>query len=207
MSLHSGSWGFLLGAAIELEMSVVRSDIFCCSMQGHMSQDFLTADFYIDESMPSSYSDSNGVAVLASSGQPLVPSQSDALTSELQRQLDEKSASLLVMQKNLDQERAELCEFRRSLSCLHKAAAAIRDSCHSDAASLRQDLSAARLMLAEHASQVNSAVEDALQALLARAERDQVGSIAALLLEKKCLVENCYGVEPLNAITGLCTSQ
>ncbi|KAG0413184.1 hypothetical protein HPB47_009658 [Ixodes persulcatus] len=141
---------------------------------GHASQDFMTADFYIDESMPSSYSDSNGLA--PASGAPpasLARGPQDAVAAELQRQLEEKIAALSSTQRDLEQERARRQELRRRLCGLREVAAVVCASSRSDVASLRQDLEAARRMLSDHACQMGSAVDDALQALLARAERDQ----------------------------------
>uniref|UniRef100_A0A131XVB8 RB1-inducible coiled-coil protein 1 n=1 Tax=Ixodes ricinus TaxID=34613 RepID=A0A131XVB8_IXORI len=147
---------------------------------GHASQDFMTADFYIDESMPSSYSDSNGLA--PASGAPpasLARGPHDAVAAELQRQLEEKIAALSSTQRDLEQERARRQELRRRLCGLREVAAVVCASSRSDVASLRQDLEAARRMLSDHACQMGSAVDDALQALLARAERDQAQAVAA----------------------------
>lgn len=147
---------------------------------GHASQDFMTADFYIDESMPSSYSDSNGLA--PASGAPpasLARGPQDAVAAELQRQLEEKIAALSSTQRDLEQERARRQELRRRLCGLREVAAVVCTSSRSDVASLRQDLEAARQMLSDHACQMGSAVDDALQALLARAERDQAQAVAA----------------------------
>ncbi|CAN8001479.1 unnamed protein product [Ixodes hexagonus] len=166
----------------EAALDATRQDVMVQSPDslGHASQDFMTADFYIDESMPSSYSDSNGVAP-ASGAAPtsLARSPQDAVTAELQRQLEEKTAALSSTQRDLEQERAQRQELKRRLSGLREVAAVVCASSRSDAASLRQDLEAARQVLSDHACQMGSAVDDALQALLTRAERDQAQAVAA----------------------------
>lgn len=160
-------------------------DTVLCSPDslGHALQDFQTADFYIDESMPSSISDSNGVAPLPSTAVPssavAAPSQQVGIATELQRQLDEKSAALLAAQKELERERAKRLELKRSLTGLCEAAAAACASSRSDAASLRSDLAAARQMLSQEASLIGAAMDTALQALLARLENEKAVSVAA----------------------------
>ncbi|KAK8759858.1 hypothetical protein V5799_028873 [Amblyomma americanum] len=160
-------------------------DTVLCSPDslGHASQDFQTADFYIDESMPSSISDSNGVATLPSTVVPsstaVAPSQQSGVAAELQRQLEEKSAALLAAQKELERERAERLELRHSLTGLCEVAAAACASSRSDAASLRSDLAAARQMLSQEASFIGAAMDTALQALLARLENEKAASVAA----------------------------
>ncbi|XP_075524747.1 uncharacterized protein LOC142557066 isoform X1 [Dermacentor variabilis] len=152
--------------------------------QGHTSQDFQTADFYIDESMPSSISDSNGVlpaapGVVAPTSAAAAPVQQAHVAAELQRQLEEKSAVLLATQKELERERVERQELRHGLTSLCEAAAAVCSDSRSDAASLREDLAAARQMLSQEASLIGAAMDTALQALLARLENEKAASIAA----------------------------
>lgn len=161
-------------------------DAILCSPDslGHTSQDFQTADFYIDESMPSSISDSNGVVPAAPSVVPpssavAAPVQQAQVTAELQRQLEEKSAALLTAQKELERERAERQELRHGLTSLCEAAAAVCSDSRSDAVSLREDLAAARQMLSQEASLIGAAMDTALQALLARLENEKAASIAA----------------------------
>lgn len=166
----------------ETPLDVTRQDAAVLSPDslGHASQDFMTADFYIDESMPSSYSDSNGVAATSGTAPAsLARCPQDILTAELQRQLEEKTAALSSAQRDLEQERAQRQELKRRLCSLREVAAAVCASSRSDAASLRQDLQAACQMLSDHACLMGSAVDDALQALLARAERDQAQAVAA----------------------------
>ncbi|KAH6921453.1 hypothetical protein HPB50_000601 [Hyalomma asiaticum] len=144
----------------------------------------LLADFYIDESMPSSISDSNGVVPVtpgaaATSSAMAAPAQQAQMAAELQRQLDERSAALLAAQEELERERVERRELRHGLTKLCEAAAAVCADSRSDAASLREDLAAARQMLSHEASLIGAAMDTALQALLARLENEKAASIAA----------------------------
>lgn len=177
--------GIKADSADILGMPVPQDAILCSpDSLGHTSHDFQTADFYIDESMPSSISDSNGVVPVtpgaaAPSSAMAVPAQQAHMAAELQRQLDERSAALLAAQEELERERVERRELRHGLTKLCEAAAAVCADSRSDAASLREDLAAARQMLSHEASLIGAAMDTALQALLARLENEKAASIAA----------------------------
>lgn len=177
--------GIKADSADILGMPVPQDAILCSpDSLGHTSHDFQTADFYIDESMPSSISDSNGVVPVtpgaaAPSSAMAAPAQQAQMAAELQRQLDERSAALLAAQEELERERVERRELRHGLTKLCEAAAAVCADSRSDAASLREDLAAARQMLSHEASLIGAAMDTALQALLARLENEKAASIAA----------------------------
>lgn len=177
--------GIKADSADILGMPVPQDAILCSpDSLGHTSHDFQTADFYIDESMPSSISDSNGVVPVtpgtaAPSSAMAAPAQQAHMAAELQRQLDERSAALLAAQEELERERVERRELRHGLTKLCEAAAAVCADSRSDAASLREDLAAARQMLSHEASLIGAAMDTALQALLARLENEKAASIAA----------------------------
>lgn len=59
------------------------------------SQEFMTADFYIDESMPSSYTESNGMTGIVK--HPSLKSH-HIVTAELQHQLEEKHTLINLLQ-------------------------------------------------------------------------------------------------------------
>ena len=65
------------------------------------SQEFVTAEFYIDESMPSSYTESNATSgTTASSSRHLPPlvKTHHVITAELQKQLEDKNSAISVLQ-------------------------------------------------------------------------------------------------------------
>lgn len=152
---------------------------------GVASEDFQTADFYIDESMPSSISDSHGVvplveAMAASTTTVTAPSQQvDATAELLRRELEEKSAALLAAEKELERERAEGQELRRGLTGLCETASAACANCRSDMATLRSDLASAHRMLSQEADLIGAALDTALQALSARLEAEKAASVEA----------------------------
>lgn len=151
---------------------------------GVASEDFQTADFYIDESMPSSISDSHGVvplveAMAASTRTVTVPCQQVDATAELRRELEEKSAALQAAEKELARERAEGQELRRGLAGLCKAASAACSNCRSDMATLRSDLASVHQTLSTEADLIGGALDTALQALSARLEREKAASVEA----------------------------
>lgn len=151
---------------------------------GLASEDFQTADFYIDESMPSSISDSHGVvplveAMAASTTTVTAPSQQVDAMAELRRELEEKSTALLIAEKELESERAERQELRRGLAGLCEAASAACSNSRSDMASLRLDLASAHEMLSHEAVLIGAALDTALQALSARLEQEKAASVEA----------------------------
>lgn len=62
------------------------------------SQEFVTAEFYIDESMPSSYTESSGTAASGPRHHlPLVKTH-HVITAELQQQLEDKNTAIIALQ-------------------------------------------------------------------------------------------------------------
>lgn len=62
------------------------------------SQEFVTAEFYIDESMPSSYTESGGTANSSSRHPPSLVKTHHVITAELQQQLEERDAIITTLQ-------------------------------------------------------------------------------------------------------------
>ncbi|XP_076053799.1 autophagy-related 17 isoform X3 [Oratosquilla oratoria] len=92
------------------------------------SQEFVTAEFYIDESMPSSYTESNGTNGTNASGSGsqggggrhhsnLVKSH-HVVTAELQKQLEEKTDTIISLQADLTENKEEMDRLRSRLSAL-----------------------------------------------------------------------------------------
>uniref|UniRef100_A0A224Z7I7 RB1-inducible coiled-coil protein 1 n=1 Tax=Rhipicephalus zambeziensis TaxID=60191 RepID=A0A224Z7I7_9ACAR len=175
--------GLKADAADILGMPVPQDAILCSpDSLGHTSHDFQTADFYIDESMPSSISDSNGIVPVAPSAVPpssAVPAQQAHVAAELQRQLDERSTALLAAQEELERERVKRQELRCAVTNVCETAAAVCADSRSTADSIRKDLAAALQMVSTDASAIGAAMDTALQALLARLENEKAASIAA----------------------------
>lgn len=174
--------GLKADAADILGMPVPQDAILCSpDSLGHTSHDFQTADFYIDESMPSSISDSNGIVPVTPSTVPpssAAPAQQDHAAAELQRQLDERSAALLAAQEELERERVKRQELRRAVTNVCEAATVVCADYRSNAASIREDLAAALQTMSNEASVIGAAMDTALQALLARLENEKAASIA-----------------------------
>lgn len=174
--------GLKADAADLLGMPVPQEAILCSpDSLGHTSNDFQTADFYIDESMPSSISDSNGIVPVAPSPVPpssAAPAQQAHVAAELQRQLDERNTALLAVQEELERERIKRQELRCAVTNVCEAAAAVCADSRSTAASIRDDLAAALQMVSNDASAIGAAMDTALQALLDKLENDKAASIA-----------------------------
>ncbi|XP_067001490.2 RB1-inducible coiled-coil protein 1 isoform X2 [Anabrus simplex] len=104
-----------------------------CSMYSpgpsHQSQqqEFTTADFYIDESMPSSYTESNSIKCHHQSA------------PELQRQIEDMHALIALLQENLGNTRDEVERLRKFLS-------STSHSVLESAMQLRDDVSAVRTL-------------------------------------------------------------
>lgn len=64
------------------------------------SQEFVTAEFYIDESMPSSYTESNGTTgtTASSTWHPPLVKTHHVITAELQKQLEDKDTAIFSLQ-------------------------------------------------------------------------------------------------------------
>lgn len=117
---------------------------------GNASQDFMTADFYIDESMPSSYSDSNGATVR--NGGSLVKSH-HVVVAELQQQLEDKSNGLATTEQGeLQRSHSQLRRLQGALLGLRAMVCVAQSQMRGDLGSLREDLLRAQLFVVQQCS-------------------------------------------------------
>ncbi|CAL4073795.1 unnamed protein product [Meganyctiphanes norvegica] len=113
--------------------------------------EFVTAEFYIDESMPSSYTESNDAAsdITASSSRGLPGHGSNmvkthhVITAELQRQLEEKNVALLLLQSELTDSQSEVERLSERLNALSTL------DCKDQVVNLKDELSRLRLQVKE----------------------------------------------------------
>ncbi|XP_064486648.1 RB1-inducible coiled-coil protein 1-like isoform X1 [Ornithodoros turicata] len=115
--------------------------------QGNTSQDFMTADFYIDESMPSSYSDSNGTTVRNNGS---LTKSHHVIVAELQQQLEEKNENLAeAEQGELQQNYEQLRRLRGVALGLRAMVCVTQSQMRSDLKSLREDLERAHRFIVD----------------------------------------------------------
>ncbi|XP_042905070.1 RB1-inducible coiled-coil protein 1 isoform X4 [Parasteatoda tepidariorum] len=107
-----------------------------------ISTDFQAAEYYIDDSMPSSYTESNATSPLMR-GNRMVKSH-HVVVAELQRQVDEKSGALVVTKSSLENTHSNILKLHAKLSALQKFIQELHGSFRSDfsnfKASVTEDL-------------------------------------------------------------------
>ncbi|XP_042209563.1 RB1-inducible coiled-coil protein 1-like [Homarus americanus] len=102
------------------------------------SQEFVTAEYYIDESMPSSYTESGGTAASCSRHPPPMVKTHHVITAELQQQLEDKNSAILNLQTDLTQAKEEVDQLQQRLSALASL------QCQDEVLSLKSELASLR---------------------------------------------------------------
>ncbi|KAG8187084.1 hypothetical protein JTE90_016180 [Oedothorax gibbosus] len=124
-----------------LKISRARSDGDAISpMQERLkssdSMDFQSAEYYIDDSMPSSYSESNATSPLMR-GSRMVKSH-HVVVAELQRQLEEKSAALASTSSSLETSHSNILKVHAKMSTLQKFIEELQGTLQSDLSHLKE---------------------------------------------------------------------
>ncbi|XP_063594910.1 RB1-inducible coiled-coil protein 1-like [Penaeus indicus] len=104
------------------------------------SQEFVTAEFYIDESMPSSYTESNGTTgtTASSTWHPPLVKTHHVITAELQKQLEDKDTAIFSLQSDLNQAKDEVDRLQQRLNALASL------DCKDAVVSLKRELASLR---------------------------------------------------------------
>ncbi|XP_022248429.1 RB1-inducible coiled-coil protein 1-like isoform X2 [Limulus polyphemus] len=162
---------------------------FPLSNSNFVSHDFLTADFYIDESLPSSYTESNGTSG-AGRGSHMVKSHHQVI-AELQKQLEEKHSTLLDVQEELQSNKLKLYQLQSTVTALEDLAKLVQRSLRSDLANLQDKVLQSRQGVLENLLSLSSKVQQAVEHVHVELGQIQKQAVQEVLdiAEKEHLVE------------------
>lgn len=121
------------------------------------SQEFFSADFFIDESMPSSYTESNGTT----RGSQTMKSH-HVLIAELQRQLEDKASTLISVQRDLDINRSHLEKVQDRMSSLQRIAWEVSNQLKTDILQLRDQILQGKEIFLEETANITMQLNNSL---------------------------------------------
>ncbi|XP_069193835.1 RB1-inducible coiled-coil protein 1 isoform X1 [Procambarus clarkii] len=143
------------------------------------SQEFVTAEFYIDESMPSSYTESGGTANSSSRHPPSLVKTHHVITAELQQQLEERDAIITTLQSDLSEAKEEAERLRLRLCALASL------SCQDEVLSLKTELASLRGKVHDegksylnYISELSSRILDLLLQIQVQTSADQSAAVS-----------------------------
>ncbi|XP_071549123.1 RB1-inducible coiled-coil protein 1 isoform X2 [Panulirus ornatus] len=147
------------------------------------SQEFVTAEFYIDESMPSSYTESSGTAASGPRHHlPLVKTH-HVITAELQQQLEDKNTAIIALQSDLSQAKEEVDRLQQRLSAL--ASLHCRDevlSLKSELASLKGKVRDEGESYVNYISELSSRILDVLLQIQVQTSAEQSAAVSEAVM-------------------------
>ncbi|XP_023233220.1 RB1-inducible coiled-coil protein 1-like [Centruroides sculpturatus] len=139
----------------------------CCTSN---SQEFFSADFFIDESMPSSYTESNGTT----RGSQKMKSH-HVLIAELQRQLEDKASTLISVQRDLDMNKSHLERVQDTMTSLQSIAWEISNQLKLDILQLRDQIIQGKEIFIEETANITMQLNSSLEKIQKQitSEKDQ----------------------------------
>ncbi|XP_069936715.1 RB1-inducible coiled-coil protein 1-like [Cherax quadricarinatus] len=143
-------------------------------------EEFANAEFYIDESMPSSYTESGGTAASGSRHPAALVKTHHVVTAELQQQLEDKNTAIIILQSELSQAKEEMERLQQRLGAL--ASLHCKDevlSLKTELAALRDKVRDEREAYLKHISELSSQIMDILLQIQVQSSAEQSAAVSA----------------------------